>query len=614
MKSLKSKTMKKILLLSFVITISSLQAQIATTTINTGTIVMPNAKNLLGITYDCRSSMSLNGYGQIGYHNTNAQFIPAIATVFDSFPMSTLRYPANGISNGFRWQQSIGPVATRPLINIVGGSNPVQKMEFGFDEFMAMTAARGVAGKDVQIMVPIYDSADVSLTPTQSQAKIPNVIQSNADWVEYANSPNDGSNPGGGTDWAAVRAANGHALPYGIKIWNMGNEPYAAAEYTSTGANTYINNIVPIIDAMKLIDPTIEISVTVQGKLIPPGGTFPLGNWTYIVLNSSALVGKMHAINAHYFLTEDLANNRVFNVTSFLTPLAAAAQANGYKMIVGDQAHYIPSTSPTQAEQDLAMQWQGANLEADFFLTMSQIPNIERSNFWTFGSVKAVWHPIRKNTNGTYTFMPVADLYKKLSPLFLDNSILATNTSPNASDGNYSVKSGAFASSNLSNINVIAVNRDRINTVPLQINGVSGYTLISSKLLTGSSLTAEVIDENPTTADGNGNFVLPPMSVLLLEYSNSPLGIQNWDNLSEQISIYPNPTTKFLNIVLPENTFEVNKNKITIYDMTGKEVKSESVKCNSNYFQTDVSILPKGIYLLTLQVDKMKYSKTFIVE
>ncbi|TWD82556.1 hypothetical protein FB561_3689 [Kribbella amoyensis] len=52
--------------------------------------------------------------------------------------------------------------------------------------------------------------------------------QDAADYVEYMNAPSDGAatNPNGGTDWAEVRAANGHPAPYGIKTWEYGNEPF----------------------------------------------------------------------------------------------------------------------------------------------------------------------------------------------------------------------------------------------------------------------------------------------------------------------------------------------------------------------------------------------------
>ena len=81
---------------------------------------------------------------------------------------------------------------------------------------------------------------------------------------------------------------------------------------------------------------------------------------------------------------------------------------------------------------------------------------------------------------------------------------------------------------------------------------------------------------------------------------------------NKSITIYPNPTTKLLNIVLPENSFE--ESEIIIHDMMGKEVKAIDIKSNGKEIQTDVSFLPKGIYLLTLQSTNKKYSQSFIVE
>lgn len=602
--------MKKIIFISAILFSGIVFSQTATTTVNIGSTVMPNPKLLLGITYDCRSSLSDPVSGLTGYHNTNGTFITAIDAIFNDFPMSTLRYPANGIMQGFEWKKSIGPVSTRPPQQIFASpSNPAQVMEFGFDEFMAMAASRGVAPKDVQIMVPIYDSADVSLNATQIKASIPNVVNSNADWVEYANAPNDGSNPGGGTDWAAIRAANGHPLPYGIKIWNMGNEPYTSNEFGSNGVNNYISMIIPAINSMLAIDATIKITVTVPGKV---------KLWTTTILNSTLLKGKIYGVNAHYFLSEEVINSTipygVDTIETDLLALAAAAQLKGYKLIVGDYAHAVMGgANPTQADQDIAMQWQGANLMTDFLLTMSQINNIERSDFWVYGLTAAQWHPIRKNSDGSYTLMPAAALYKKLSPLFLDNSISVSNVSPVASDGNsYSVRSGAFTSTNLSQLNVVAVNRDKNNTIPLKVNGITGYTLTNSRILTATSLNADVFSESAITADGSGNYPMPPMSVLILEYSQIVQGINQIDNSKDEFTIYPNPSNNFLNVVLSKNSFPINK--IIIYDVTGKEIKSLDIKGNSKNLQADVSSLPKGIYLLILESGKTKYSKTFIIE
>ncbi len=517
------KTIRLIVPSSLLMT-SICSAQVATTTVNFATPVMPNPKLLLGITYDCRSSLSIPVYGLAGYHKTDGTFIPEVDAVFNNFPMSTLRYPANGIMQGFEWKKSIGPLASRtPQQIFFQQSVPAQIMEFGFDEFMAMTAARGVNPGDVQIMAPIYSTSDPGLTAIQMDAAVPNVISSNADWVEYANAPNDGTNPGGGTDWAAVRTANGHEEPYGIQIWNMGNEPYTPNEYGSGGVNNYINKIIPIMDAMLAIDPTIKITVTVTGRAT--------SMWTHLILNSIPLQSRVYAVNAHYFLSEEIINGSIPHgvnaISTMISELALAAQSKGYKMIVGDHAHaLITASTPTAAEQDLIMQWQGANLTADFLLSMSQIRNIERSNFWVYGLSSNQWHPIRKNADGSYTSMPVAELYKTLSPLFLDNSIAVINTSPAASDGNpYSVRAGAFASGDLSQLNVIAVNRDKTNAVPLQVNGVSGYFLTNSRLLTAPALNSDAFSETPISPAANGNYLMPQMSILLLEYTSQPLPI-----------------------------------------------------------------------------------------
>lgn len=91
----------------------------------------------------------------------------------------------------------------------------------------------------------------------------------------------------------------------------------------------------------------------------------------------------------------------------------------------------------------------------------------------------------------------------------------------------------------------------------------------------------------------------------------APLSIQTQD-LHGAFDIYPNPTNSFVNIVLRENKFAANK--IIIYDLTGKEIKSLDVKSNMDSLQIDVSTFSKGSYLLTLQSDEMKYSKIFTVK
>ncbi|MBK6574279.1 MAG: T9SS type A sorting domain-containing protein [Saprospiraceae bacterium] len=575
-------------------------AQVATITVNNvNTNVMTNTKLLFGLTFDSRTSLMGNiTTGLIGYYDSSGVVIPQVDSIFNDFPMSTLRYPGNGIGVGFNWKKSIGPVYLRPNQNLMGTQGSPQPVKFGFDEFMAMTAAKGVPPSEIQIMVPIYDSLATGLTLAQSSAVVPNVISHNADWVEYCNAPNDSniSNPGGGIDWAEIRAANGHPTPYGIKIWNIGNEPWASGEYggTAAGCKAYLAIATPIIDAMLAIDPTIKITMPANGNPTP-------GNWSYALINSTlAQQGKIYSLSQHFFGDENPAtpSPSILALNTQLNSLISAAAAKNIKVFIGDYAHRIPE-NPNAAQKDSAMQWLGANLEADFLVLLSQKSTIERANFWVYGNATATWHPIRKNTAGNYSILPAAEIYKLLFPAFLDNSFQVTSTSPLASDGisgSYSVRSNAFISDDLNYLNIVAVNRDRNNTVPLQTIGLTGYTLNNQRLLSATSNTSETIIETTATTDVSGNFVMPPMSVLILEYADATVGINKIDFNNSTIQLYPNPTDNVL-------TFSETLENIEVYNSYGQLVINRID--STNYIL--VAHLTTGIYFVKSDKGVMKF-------
>lgn len=573
------------------------QSQNASITINNvNSNVMTNTKLLFGATFDSRTSLMGNpSTGLIGYYDSSGVVIPQVDAIFNNFPMSTLRYPGNGIAVGFNWKKSIGPVNSRPNQDLLGTQGMPQPVKFGFDEFMAMTAAKGVSSSEIQIMVPIYDTATTGLTLTQSRAAVPNVISHNADWVEYCNSPSDGNatNPGGGTDWAEVRAANGHPAPYGIKIWNIGNEPWSSFEYGNTNldCNDYLSDVTPIINAMLAIDPSLKITIPTTGN-----PTYTLG-WSNALLNSNLVAsGKVYALSAHYFPTENTSAQSIANVSNALNTLNNVASTFGVKVFVGDYAHYITDVNPTTAQKDSAMQWLGANLSADMLLMLSQKSTIERANFWIYGNAIATWRPIRKNSTGNYTSMPVAEIYKILFPSFLDNSVNVTTNSPNAADGRYSVRSNAFASSDLNYLNIVAVNRDKANTVPLQVSGTSGYTLSNARLLTATSNTSETIIDTTANTDISGNYIMPPMSVLILEYVNPILGLNETSLNNRAIQLYPNPTNNVLK-------FSETLKNVEIFNSFGQVV----IRIIESTDNISVRHLTSGIYFIKSHKGVMKF-------
>ena len=104
----------KLLLTAICLWQLNLNAQTATATISTTTSIMANTPYLFGITFDSRTGMT-GKTGPVGYFNSSGNMIPEIETFFGDFPISTMRYPANGIQAGFNWKNSVGlPATSRP--------------------------------------------------------------------------------------------------------------------------------------------------------------------------------------------------------------------------------------------------------------------------------------------------------------------------------------------------------------------------------------------------------------------------------------------------------------------------------------------------------------------
>jgi alpha-L-arabinofuranosidase len=159
---------------------------------------------------------------------------------------TVLRYPGGLTANTFYWKDGIGPFTQRNP-NYSGRGIP---QTFGTDEFLRYCEELGAKAIFV---------VNVSKTGTR-----PGTFQDAADWVEYCNAPDNGSNPGGGTDWAARRASNGHKEPYGVKYWELGNEE------TYPGFEDYAQRVNAYSAAMKAIDPTIETGVISSGAGLDP--------------------------------------------------------------------------------------------------------------------------------------------------------------------------------------------------------------------------------------------------------------------------------------------------------------------------------------------------------
>ena len=148
---------------------------------------------------------AFNGYGS--FDSETMQIKADFKALYEAAGFGSIRYPGGTISNLFNWKTTIGPVADRK--NQIHGfyNNAGQggiAPNFGLTEIG--TFAESVGSEIVYVYSLGRGNA-----------------QDAADLIEYLNAE-VGTNPNGGIDWAAVRAANGHPEPYYVRYFEIGNE------------------------------------------------------------------------------------------------------------------------------------------------------------------------------------------------------------------------------------------------------------------------------------------------------------------------------------------------------------------------------------------------------
>jgi alpha-N-arabinofuranosidase len=126
----------------------------------------------------------------------------------------------------------IGPSASRPKIKELA-SQSLEPNQFGTDEFMRLARLMN--------WTPMITVNLGTGSPEEA-----------GNWVEYCNSAI-------GTQFADLRAKNGAAEPYGIKLWCLGNEMDGHWQIGHMPANQYAIRARQAAKIMKLTDPTIEL-------------------------------------------------------------------------------------------------------------------------------------------------------------------------------------------------------------------------------------------------------------------------------------------------------------------------------------------------------------------
>jgi hypothetical protein len=209
------------------------------------------------VTVSARSSLAVIPETGIGLNTAvwDANLLDGdVPSLLKSIGIGVLRYPGGSTSDDYNWQ-------TDSIVPGQGGyANPINT----FDAFMGVAKSVG-ASPIITVNYGSNTSGNGGGTPAFA-----------ASWVRYAN------------------VTKG----YGIKYWEIGNEVYGNGEY---GANwetdlhsahdpgTYGANVALFAAAMKAVDPTIKVGVTLAAPGYWPDGQSPDWNTNVLAQCGSAI-------------------------------------------------------------------------------------------------------------------------------------------------------------------------------------------------------------------------------------------------------------------------------------------------------------------------------------
>ena len=160
------------------------------------------------------------------------------------------RWPGGNFVSGYDWKDGIGDPDRRPP-----RKNPawkgIEHNDVGLHEFM-----------DLCLLIDSqpYVAVNTGLGGARSAAEL----------VEYANGAQS-------TMMGRLRAQHGHARPFAVKLWAVGNEMYGDWQLGHMPLEKYVAKHREFVDAMRAVDPSIR-----------PVGVGALGEWSRTMLAQAA--------------------------------------------------------------------------------------------------------------------------------------------------------------------------------------------------------------------------------------------------------------------------------------------------------------------------------------
>ncbi len=293
-----------------------------------------------------------------------------------------IRWPGGNVAQDYRWLWGVGPRDERVTWTNLSWKNEPEPSDFGTDEFIRFARAVG---------------AEPSIT-VNVEGRGATVAEAAA-WVEYCNGPAN-------SKYGALRVANGHAAPQGVKLWEIGNEIWGNWVRGHSDAETYARNLNRYAAAMRAVDPSIRLIAVGDNDL----------NWNRTVLKLAGTNINYLAIH-HYYGRNEMAGDALNLMARPLyyerfykqvEQLIAESGANNVKLAINEWGLDLPEARQYSMESALyAARLMNVFERSGNLVAMSAVSDLV--NGWPGGIIQAGRH-------GVF-----------VSPIFLVNQLYANN-------------------------------------------------------------------------------------------------------------------------------------------------------------------------------------------
>lgn len=163
----------------------------------------------------------------------NGRFDPTTIELLREHHVPTIRWPGGNFTSQYHWRDGVGPIEQRPVRRNLpwGGLEPNLVGTAEWLEFCQLTG--------IEPLLNIGYSPDI--TPAEA-----------AEWVQYVNG--DATTPMG-----RLRAEHGHPEPWGVRLWQVGNEVHGPWQVGHTDGGTFGTAFREFKTAMSAVDPSITV-------------------------------------------------------------------------------------------------------------------------------------------------------------------------------------------------------------------------------------------------------------------------------------------------------------------------------------------------------------------